>query len=208
MRPPLSLFFALRVQPLRSFVTLRTKLGLPELALGVIPGLGGTQRLPRLVGVKKAVDMMLVHDSQANSVWCGMWAHVVVGAAQSARSLKADEAKALGLVDEVVGGSDPAQLIDAAIKVNNSHVGRNTLCGLHESLTHTHTHTTHAGGSLFLFSANKRFIIKTLPAKEGRTLIRMLPAYYQHLVDNPQSLLCRLLGYYAIEGTSFVRFTR
>lgn len=54
-------------------------------------------------------------------------------------------------------------------------------------------------GSLFLFSANKRFIIKTLPAKEGRTLIRMLPAYYQHLVDNPQSLLCRLLGYYAIE---------
>jgi 1-phosphatidylinositol-4-phosphate 5-kinase len=61
--------------------------------------------------------------------------------------------------------------------------------------------TTHAGGSLFLFSANKRFIIKTLPAKEGRTLIRMLPAYYQHLVDNPQSLLCRLLGYYAIEGT-------
>ncbi|ELR16970.1 3hydroxyacyl-CoA dehydrogenase, NAD binding domain containing protein [Acanthamoeba castellanii str. Neff] len=74
--------------------TRRTKLGLPELALGVIPGLGGTQRLPRLVGMKKAVDMML-----------------------SSRSLKADEAKNLGLVDEVVGGSDPAQLIDAAITV-------------------------------------------------------------------------------------------
>jgi hypothetical protein len=41
----------------------RAKLGLPELSLGVIPGLGGTQRLPRLVGVRKAVDMMLVHTA-------------------------------------------------------------------------------------------------------------------------------------------------
>ncbi|KAG0486522.1 hypothetical protein HPP92_008617 [Vanilla planifolia] len=34
-------------------------LGLPELSLGVIPGFGGTQRLPRLVGLQKAVKMML-----------------------------------------------------------------------------------------------------------------------------------------------------
>ena len=35
-----------------------TKLGLPEVKLGLLPGAGGTQRLPRLVGVEAALDMM------------------------------------------------------------------------------------------------------------------------------------------------------
>lgn len=35
------------------------KLGLPEVQLGVLPGLGGTQRLPRLVGVRTALDLLL-----------------------------------------------------------------------------------------------------------------------------------------------------
>ena len=54
-------------------------LGLPEVSLGIIPGYGGTQRLPRLVGAGHALEIML-----------------------SGRRVKADEAERLGLVNRVV----------------------------------------------------------------------------------------------------------
>ena len=57
------------------------QLGLPEVKLGILPGAGGTQRLPRVVGAPKALDMML-----------------------SGNPIKATEAKELGLVDEIVKG--------------------------------------------------------------------------------------------------------
>ncbi|MBK6887744.1 MAG: enoyl-CoA hydratase/isomerase family protein [Tetrasphaera sp.] len=53
-------------------------LGQPEIALGIIPGAGGTQRLARLVGVAKAKDLVF-----------------------SGRFVKAQEALAIGLVDEL-----------------------------------------------------------------------------------------------------------
>lgn len=59
------------------------QLGLPEVRLGLIPGAGGTQRLPRLVGRGRALDIML-----------------------SARSVDATEAHAIGLVDRLVDADE------------------------------------------------------------------------------------------------------
>ena len=58
------------------------RLGQPEVLLGVIPGLGGSQRLPRLIGPSRAKDLIL-----------------------TGRYVKADEALAMGLVDRVVEDS-------------------------------------------------------------------------------------------------------
>ncbi|ALG90919.1 MULTISPECIES: enoyl-CoA hydratase-related protein [Actibacterium] len=55
--------------------------GLPEISLGLLPGAGGTQRLPRLVGPKVALEMMLV-----------------------GRPVAAEEAARLGLIDRVAAG--------------------------------------------------------------------------------------------------------
>ncbi|KAH9320634.1 hypothetical protein KI387_015273, partial [Taxus chinensis] len=68
--------------------TPKAQLGLPELSLGIIPGFGGTQRLPRLVGVQKAVEMMLL-----------------------SKPITSDEGKKLGLIDAVVS---PGELITTA----------------------------------------------------------------------------------------------
>lgn len=58
-----------------------TKLGLPEITLGIIPGAGGTQRMPRLIGLEPALDMML-----------------------SAKPLSVAEAQKVSLVDTAVAG--------------------------------------------------------------------------------------------------------
>ena len=65
------------------------RFGLPEVKLGLIPGAGGTQRLPRLVGRGRALDIML-----------------------TARQVPAPEAYAIGLIDRLAGDgeAEPAAL--------------------------------------------------------------------------------------------------
>ena len=57
------------------------KLGLPEITLGLIPGAGGTQRLPRLIGATRALDMMLggVPITATDGAACGLIDEVATG---------------------------------------------------------------------------------------------------------------------------------
>ncbi|HVS64147.1 MAG TPA: 3-hydroxyacyl-CoA dehydrogenase NAD-binding domain-containing protein [Thermoanaerobaculia bacterium] len=68
------------------------KLGLPEVKLGLLPGAGGTQRLPRVVGVKKALEMVT-----------------------SGNPISAGEAHRHGLVDQIVEEDPGDGLVDAAV---------------------------------------------------------------------------------------------
>ena len=58
-----------------------TLLGLPEVKLGILPGAGGTQRLPRLIGAQRALDMIV-----------------------SGEPIPAEKALELGVIDEIVKG--------------------------------------------------------------------------------------------------------
>jgi 3-hydroxyacyl-CoA dehydrogenase/enoyl-CoA hydratase/3-hydroxybutyryl-CoA epimerase len=69
----------------------KTQLGLPEVQLGLIPGAGGCQRLPRLIGARAALDIILAGKSE-----------------------RASKAQRLGLVDEVVSRSILRQVAVAA----------------------------------------------------------------------------------------------
>ena len=83
------------------------RFGQPEITLGVMPGAGGTQRLPRVVGESRALDMIL-----------------------TGRTVAAVEALDMGLVDRVVEG-DP---LDAAMTFARCFTGF-SLINLHSKVS-------------------------------------------------------------------------
>ena len=96
------------------------RLGLPEVQLGLLPGSGGTQRAPRLMGLRPAVELML-----------------------SGRHMGAKEALGVGLIDRLAEGSDVRAGDEGAARAHNQHgthlsVGLRLLHGLKQAPTHLH----------------------------------------------------------------------
>jgi len=86
----------------------KTRIGLPEVQLGLLPGSGGTQRLPRLIGVRQALPLIL-----------------------TGKSVRAKQARKLGIVDDAVPRSI---LLETAIaRVKKGKVSGRTL-PLHDRL--------------------------------------------------------------------------
>ena len=80
------------------YASTQARLGLPEVSLGIIPGYGGTQRLPRLVGMGRALEMMLTADP-----------------------MKAEDACRVGLVNAVFA---PEELLDGVKAIANKIISR------------------------------------------------------------------------------------
>jgi 1-phosphatidylinositol-4-phosphate 5-kinase len=59
-------------------------------------------------------------------------------------------------------------------------------------------HLPPPGGGFFFFSSDGRYLLKTLARREQRKLMRILPAYFNHLLRAPRTLLARLFGCYSI----------
>ena len=84
----------------------KAKFGQPEVGLGITPGFGGTQRLPRIVGVSNAMELIL-----------------------TARTIGAAEAKEMGLVSHVYA---PEELMDKALELANA-IAANAQIAVRES---------------------------------------------------------------------------
>lgn len=119
----------------------KTALGVPEVMLGLLPGSGGTQRLPRLVGVAKSLDLML-----------------------TGKQLRAKQALKMGLVDDVV---PETVLLEVAIKLaKKGKIQRK----LKHDLTGKLLETNKIGRNIMFDQASKKTLSKTrgnYPAPEA-----------------------------------------
>ncbi len=122
----------------------KTKLGLPEVQLGLLPGMGGTQRLPRLVGVQAALDLLL-----------------------TGRQVGAHKARRLGILNETV---PPSIVVKVAIErakrlaaEPNKKTTLDALRGLFdkEELTELALAENPLGRRVLFDQARKRLLMKT-----------------------------------------------
>ncbi|HZW89800.1 MAG TPA: fatty acid oxidation complex subunit alpha FadJ, partial [Myxococcaceae bacterium] len=117
----------------------RTQLGVPEVQLGLLPGAGGTQRLPRLIGLQAALDLIL-----------------------TGKSVRASKARKLGLVDEVVPESI---LVDVAVERARALAAGAGSAAPHRSPRETVTRAALEGNPigrrLILAGARKQVLKKT-----------------------------------------------
>ncbi|RIH83418.1 Short-chain-enoyl-CoA hydratase [Meiothermus luteus] len=97
----------------------KARLGLPEVGLGIIPGFGGTQRLPRLLGRGRALDLIFTgrHLSAEEALSLGLVNRVGEDALETAKELAAAILKngpiALALAKEAVGRGENLDLQEA-----------------------------------------------------------------------------------------------
>jgi len=113
-----------------------TKLALPEVKLGLLPGGGGTQRLPRLVGLQASLDMML-----------------------TGKNIFAHKAKKIGLVDELV---HPSKLKVAAEKLALKLVEKPIKRKRKVSVLNKFLDHTTVGRSIVYKEARKKVLRQTL----------------------------------------------
>ena len=85
----------------------KTRIGFPEVTLGIIPGAGGTQRLPRLIGAEKALDMII-----------------------SARPIDAKTAVACGAIDRIADGDVNAAALAYARELVAEGAGPRRTCDM------------------------------------------------------------------------------
>lgn len=107
-----------------------TKFALPEVRLGLLPGGGGTQRLPRLVGIQRALDMML-----------------------TGKNIYAYQAKKMGLVDEL---TDRQKLHQAATMLAHQMLKKTHVRKSKMSLFNRLLEDTGLGRSILFQQARKR----------------------------------------------------
>jgi 3-hydroxyacyl-CoA dehydrogenase/enoyl-CoA hydratase/3-hydroxybutyryl-CoA epimerase len=111
----------------------KTQLGLPEVQLGLLPGSGGTQRLPALIGIQQAMKMML-----------------------TGAPVRAAQAKKYGIVDDMVPQS---VLLDVAIEMANKKITKRVL---KKDMTTKVLENTSFGRNILFKKARQQTLAKTL----------------------------------------------